>query len=176
MATSDMRFFDAVNTRRSVRQFTPEPVPLDVLEAIVQAGLESPTGCNAQLRQYVIVTDPAVMDQLRSISKAIDGAPAAIVQLIEPKCTPWGDYHLQDAAASIQSMLLAAVALGYASCWIEGQVRRSHDQIRGMLNVPATLAVSAILPIGKAAQQPRRPEKATLAQSAHYNMYGKQEP
>jgi nitroreductase len=173
VATNDMRFFDVVSARRSVRQFTGEAVPLEVLESIVQAGLEAPTGCNAQLRQYVIVTDPVVMDQLRPISKAIDGAAAAIVQLIEPKGTQWGDDHIQDAAASIENMLLASVALGYASCWIEGQVRRSHDQIRRILGVPATLDVSAILPIGRAGQQPRRPDKATLAQAAHYNAYGK---
>jgi nitroreductase len=168
-----MRFFEVINARRSIRQFTAECVPVEVLEAIVQAGLESPTGCNAQLRQYIIVTDPAVMDRLRTVSKAMDGAPAAIVQLIEPKPTQWGDFHLQDAAASIQSMLLAAVALGYASCWIEGQVRRSHEEIRRMLGVPDTLHVSAILPIGRAAQQPRRPEKATLAQTTYYDSYGR---
>ena len=62
MKDSDLRFFDVLYSRRSVRKFTPEPVPVEVLEAIVQAGLKVPTGCNAQLRQYMIITDPAVMN------------------------------------------------------------------------------------------------------------------
>ncbi len=171
MSGSDMKFFDVIYARRSVRKFTSEPVPIDVLEAIVQAGLEAPTGCNAQLRQYLIITDPQVMDRLRMF-RDVDGAPAAIVQLIEPAATQWGDYHLQDAAASIQSMLLAAVALGYASCWVEGQVRRSQYELRQMLNIPPTLDVSAILPIGRAAEIPRRPQKDTLTKVTHYDRFG----
>ena len=168
----DMPFLKVVNARRSVRKFLSDPVPLDVLEKIVAAGVEAPTGCNAQFRQYMIVTDPAVMDQLRAVSAAVKTAPAAIVQLIEPKAAKYGDYHLQDAAASIQNMLLAAVALGYASCWVEGQVRASHEKIRQMLGVPADVNVSAILPIGKAAEAPQRPAKAAMADITHYDRFG----
>ena len=172
MADRQMGFFDVLMARRSVRQFTEEPVPMEVLEAIVQAGLEAPTGCNAQLRQYLIITDAQVLAQLRPVSKPMATTPAAIVQLIEPTATRWGDFHLQDAAASVQNMLLAAVALGYASCWVEGPVRRMQDELRRILGVPAGVDVSAILPIGRPAERPGRPEKTSLAQATHYNAYG----
>lgn len=165
-------FFEVVKARRSVRRFTDDPVPMQVLQAIVAAGLEAPTGCNAQFRQYMILTRPAVMDRLRAVSPALATASAAIVQLIEPKTTSYGDYYLQDAAASVENMLLATVALGYASCWVEGQVRPSHQEIRQILGVPDDVNVSAILPIGKPAQTPNRPTKLTVAQATHYDRYG----
>ena len=167
----EMSLFDAVYARRSVREFLPDPVPAQILERIVAAGLEAPTGCNAQFRQYMIITDPGVMDQLRTISSVISDAPAAIVQLIEPKATRFGEYYLQDAAASVQTMLLATVALGYASCWLEGIVRKSYEEIRNILNVPAEINISAILPIGKPAAAPARPAKTSLADATHYDQF-----
>ncbi|NQU76948.1 MAG: nitroreductase family protein [Planctomycetes bacterium] len=165
-------FFDVVKRRRSVRDFLPEPVPIEVLQSIVAAGLEAPSGCNAQFRQYIIVTDPAVMARLGEISPALKTAPAAIVQLIEPKATRYGEFYLQDAAASIENMLLAAVALGYAGCWVEGQVRQSYEAVCKMLGVPAEVNVSAIVPIGKPVEIPERPAKPTLADVTHYNRFG----
>ena len=41
-----MKFFEVLNGRRSVRQYVPGPVPRPVLEKIVQAGIEAPTGVN----------------------------------------------------------------------------------------------------------------------------------
>lgn len=169
-----MEFFDVVNTRRSVRKFKPDPVGRDVLDRIVQAGLDAPTGVNAQLKQYIVVDDPAVMDRLRPISRAMETAPAAIVQLIDPQPTKFGEYWLQDAAASMENMLLAAVALGYASVWVEGAVRRSAEEIARLLEVPEPLVVSALMPVGRAAEDPARPPKPTLDEVIHYNQFGGQ--
>ena len=41
-----MDLFDAINARRSVRKYTDDPVGRDVLEKIVAAGIEAPSGCN----------------------------------------------------------------------------------------------------------------------------------
>jgi nitroreductase len=167
-----MDLFNAIQARRSVRKFRPDPVPRSDLEKLVAAGIEAPSGANAQLRQYVIVDDPAVMDALRQASGAIDGAPAAIVVLIEPAETPYGPFWVQDASAAIENMLLAAVAMGYASCWVEGQVRRHEPALREALGVPQALRVWAILPIGKPAAHPARPAKSRLPDVTHYNRFG----
>jgi len=167
-----MELFDAVNVRRSVRKYLPTPVPRDVLEKIVAAAVEAPTGCNAQLKQYVIVDDPAVMSQLYPMSNALAGAPAAIVVLVDPKPTPYGEFWIQDASAAMQNMLLAATSLGYGSCWIEGAIRRSEDKLRAVLGVPENLRVWSITPIGKPAATATRPPKASQADTTHYNKFG----
>ena len=169
-----MDFFDAVTARRSVRQFKADAVGRNVLEKIVAAGIEAPSGCNLQLRQYVIVEDPAVMDKLRPLSGAIDGAPAAIVLLVDPQRSKFGDeFWVQDASAAMENMLLAAVALGYAACWVEGALRRCEEQLRAILNVPANLRVWSLMPVGKPAQHPPRPVKSLFGDVVHYNGFGK---
>jgi len=168
-----MDFFDVVNARRSVRKFLPGPVPRADLERIVAAGVEAPSGCNLQLRQYVIVDDPAVVEKIRPMSKALAGAPAIIVVLVEPTGTKYGEFWVQDASAAIENMLLAAVALGYASCWVEGQVRRREDDLRKLLGVPEPLRVWSLMPVGRPAETPSRPPKPDPADITHHNAFGR---
>ena len=165
-------FFKVVNARRSVRKFTSEPVPREVLERIAAAGIEAPSGANMQLRQYVIVDDPGVMNALRGVSAALKSAPAAIVLLVDPQGTKYGEFWVQDASAAMENMLLAATALGYAACWVEGAVRRAEEDLRKTLGVPANLKVWSMLPVGRPDGVPARPEKVPFADAVHYNRFG----
>jgi nitroreductase len=169
-----MELFEAVNARRSVRKFTGEPVGRDVLEMIVQAGMEAPSGCNVQCKQYVVVDDPEVVDRMRFVSPALTGAAAAIVLLTEEKGTKYGTYWVQDASAAMENMLLAAVAMGYAGCWIEGHVRPNEQRLREILSVPDHLRIWSITPIGRPAGDAKRPPKPPPAEVIHYNKYGSQ--
>jgi nitroreductase len=166
-----MDFFKVINKRRSVRQYTNKPVPREVLEKVVQAGIEAPTGCNAQLKQYVVVDDPAVMAKLHPVSKALRGAPAAIVLVVDPKPTEYGEYWPQDAAAAMENMLLAIVASGYGGCWIEGALRRQEAYVKQLLGVPESLRVIALTPVGKPAAPVARPAKPTMTDVLHYNRF-----
>ena len=163
--------FSVINARRSVRKFTDEPVPREVLEKIVAAGAEAPTGCNMHFKQYVIIDDPAVMDKVRSFGGALATAPAAIVIVMEPKGTAYGEFWVQDASAAMENMLLAAVALGYAACWVEGAIRRCEDELRSILSVPHNLRVWSLMPVGKPGEVPPRPPKPQPSEVTHYNYF-----
>jgi nitroreductase len=129
------------------------------------------------LRQYVIVDDPAVMGKLRAFSHALETAPAAIVLVIDPKPTQFGEFWVQDASAAMQNMLLAAEALGYGACWVEGAIRRHEKEIAELLGVPEPLRVWSIMVVGRAAEKPQRPEKSDPQEVTHVNVFGqRQEP
>ena len=164
-------FFDVVKARRSVRSFTDAPVPREVLEKIVSAGIEAPTGCNAQLKQYIIVDDPAVLDAIRFASPALKTARATIVLVMDPQPTKYGTFWMQDASAAMENMLLAAVALGYAACWVEGAIRRAEEELREILGVPERLRVWSLLPVGKPAEKPGRPPKPEPDEVIHVNRF-----
>lgn len=166
-----MDFFTVVNTRRSVRQFTAQPVPRADLEQIVAAAIEAPTGCNMQSKQYVIVDAPALLEKIRPMSGAMKTAPAIIVLLTDAKPTPYGEFWVQDASAAMQNMLLAAVALGYGACWVEGGVRAREDELREILGVPAHLRVWTLMPVGVPESAPQRPAKPSAADVTHYNRF-----
>ncbi len=167
-----MDILTAIHSRRSVRKFTDEAVPRDDLERIVAAGIEAPSGCNLQLRQYVIVDSPEVMDHIRRVSKWLASAPAAIVIVVEPTATRYGELWIQDASAAMENMLLAAVGMGYGACWVEGVVRRNEDHLREVLALPEHLRVWSLTPIGRPAEAPERPEKSSFTDVTHYNRFG----
>lgn len=48
---------DAIRTRRSIRQFTKQPVPPELIAQIIEAGRLTPTGGNAQNVSFVVLRD-----------------------------------------------------------------------------------------------------------------------
>ena len=165
----------AIHARRSVRKFRSNAVKRDDLKRMVAAAIDAPSGCNAQLRQYVVVDDPGVMDKLRPFSHALETAPAGVVLVVDPKPTRFGEFWVQDASAAMQNMLLAAQALGYGACWVEGAIRRHEKEIAELLGVPEPLRVWSVMAVGRPAERPERPEKSDLAEAMHINAFGRRE-
>ena len=80
-------------------------------------------------------------------------------------------YFVQDYAAAIQNMLLAAVALGYQSCWVEGYVTgadRLGRVMADLLGVPSEYELVCYLPVGIAAEPVRRVRKKSFDERAWF--------
>ncbi|NOT29878.1 MAG: nitroreductase family protein [Planctomycetes bacterium] len=58
-------FRETLATRRSVREFASEPVPLDVLDECIRAAGSAPSGANRQPWTFVLVSDPATKHAIR---------------------------------------------------------------------------------------------------------------
>lgn len=63
MITLD-EFESLAKSRRSIRNFRPDPVPLELLERLLDIARWSPSGYNLQPTHFVLVTDPAVKSAL----------------------------------------------------------------------------------------------------------------
>jgi iodotyrosine deiodinase len=55
-----------MEARRSIRHFSPDPVPLDVLERAVHIAGTAPSGAHKQPWSFCIVTDPALRQRIRT--------------------------------------------------------------------------------------------------------------
>ena len=55
-----METFDTIKKRRSVREFTGEPIPTPDLEKIIDAGRLAPSGNNRQPWEFIVVTDRTI--------------------------------------------------------------------------------------------------------------------
>lgn len=62
-------FFDEVNRRRTVRQFSDRPVPRAVVEQCLRAAGTAPSGANRQPWHFVVVADPDVKRQIREAAE-----------------------------------------------------------------------------------------------------------
>jgi nitroreductase len=173
--------FEAIAKRHSYRgPFLDKPVPAEDLRRIVQAGIQAPSGKNAQTTSFVIVDAPDLVQQIAQMhanNQAFQQAKAFIACLVDvnPEAIYEG-YHFQveDCAASVENMLLAVTAMGYATVWIDGwlRVQERSAKIGELLGVPAGKIIRIILPIGVPAEQWSQKERLPLEQRAWFNRYG----
>lgn len=161
-----MDALEAIRTRRSVRQYKDTIVPKEDLETIVDAGRCAATGSNRQPWDFVVVTERHTIGSFKDTAAWIETARAVIVVVMDPVSRWW----VEDGAAAIENMLLASTALGYGSCWVEGDALPYEDKIKSLLGIPADRRVMALLPIGVPAEIPK-PKKKPLEQVLHWEKF-----
>lgn len=161
-----MDALEAIRNRRSVRRYKDEVIPKPDLEIIVDAGRLAATGSNKQPWDFVVVTDKPMIANFKSSGPWIGGASAVIVVVMDPKSRWW----IEDGAAAIENMLLASTALGYGSCWVEGDALPHEESIKTLLGIPADRRVMALIPIGVPAETPQ-PKKKSLQEVLHWEKF-----
>ena len=171
-----MTVLDAIKYRTSYRgEYQNTPVPKEDLRTIMEAGLAAPSGCNAQTTSLIAVDDADLLHRLReAIGVPIaETAPAVICVLTQAVVVYRGKrYNIQDYSAAIENMLLAAVALGYQSCWYEGHIADTDDRgkrIAEILGVPDDYELVCLLPIGTALAPLKHVSKRSFEDRAWFN-------
>jgi len=162
-----MDTFDAILNRRTIRKYTGEPVPHEVLERIVDAARLAASGNNRQPWEFVVVTEPDLLRRLRIPEDHwMAKAGALIAVVMDPDSRWW----VEDGAAAVQNMLLACTALGYGACWLEGYTVRNEETIRSVLGIPANRKLFTLVAIGVPDEQPVK-DKKTLQQALFWQRY-----
>jgi nitroreductase len=161
-----METMKAIRKRRSVRKFSGEMVPREILEKIVDAGRLAATGSNRQPWDFIVVTDAGMMDKLTVVGKWMRKAGAIIAVVLDPYSRWW----LEDGSAAIENMLLASTALGYGSCWVEGDALPLEDEFKTLLCIPKGKRLLALVPVGVPVEWPTV-EKRPLESVLHWQVY-----
>lgn len=164
-----MDFFETVERRHSVRQYTTDPVDRATIEKIVAAGLRAPSACNFQPWEFIVVTDPAQRKRVAEVAEYGQFiATAAVCIVVFCKSGKW---NLEDGSAATQNMLLAATALGLGSCWVGGDSPRNQQGIPRVLNVPAGYTLVSLIAIGHTTSTTTSPPRRPLAEVLHWEKW-----
>jgi nitroreductase len=161
-----MDAFEAIRKRRSIRKFTGAPIPKPDLETIVDAGRLAATGSNKQPWDFVVVTERKTVAEFTAVRPWIEQAAAVIAVVMDPASRWW----VEDGAAAIENMMLAAAALGYGSCWVEGDALPREAQNKTLLGVPEARRILALVPVGVPAESPVK-EKRPLHEVLHWEKF-----
>lgn len=122
-------------TRRSVRAYTAQQVQPDVLDTILEAGTYAPSGMGKQSSIMVVVQDADTIHQLDRMNAQVMGnpdahplygAPTAVVVLADRQVST----ARNDGSLVMGNLMVAAHALGVASCWIN-RAREMFDGEEG---------------------------------------------
>ena len=177
-----MTLMETVKSRTSYRgEYESTIIPKSDLRKIMEAGLAAPSGCNTQTTSLIAVDDVDLLDRLREVlkPKVAQTAPAIICVLTQ-KIVAYRDrcFNIQDYSAAIQNMLLAAVELGYQSCWYEGyitDVDAIGRKMADILGVPDDYELVCFLPIGVASQALTYANKKPFEERAWFNGFRRAE-
>lgn len=161
-------FTELVKNRRSVRQFTGEPLLPEEVEQIMKSALMAPTSKNSRPWHFILVEEKTTLERL-SLAKStgisfLKDAPLAILVLSDPVVST---AHIEDAAIAATFIQLQAQDLGLGSCWIQIAGRETEDgydseqYIRDLLDIPLQLTITCIVAIGHKAKEgkPHNEEK-----------------
>lgn len=177
-----MSTLTTILTRTSYRgKYDPTPVPREHLQQLLEAGLAAPSGCNKQTTSLIAVDDPELLKQLNALTESRIGKTApAMILVLTRRIIAYRDrtFFVQDYAAAIENILLAAVSLGYESCWVEGHITDVDNIGRKMadvLGVPEEYELVCYLPIGKAIEKTQKPVKQAFTERAWFNGFHKPE-
>jgi len=171
-----MRLLEAIQDRRSIRTYTNQEVPANVIEEILEAARLAPSGSNTQPWRFIIVQSDEMRSQLAQAchnQQWMNQAPVHIVciadvqaqypevrelRIDEHSPEPEVKRVIRCTAIAIEHIVLQAQALGLSTCWVAWF---TQSEIRPVLGIPDDKYVVAVITVGHSDEHPAsRPRKA----------------
>jgi signal transduction histidine kinase/nitroreductase len=167
-----MDVFQAISERRSVRRYTPQVPPVEVIERLIAAAHAAPYGTPRDERHFLVLggdakvrltsflesridelmpalqeaSPPQILTLARSVLPTIRSAPVLI--LVYTGCGDSGALlGLGSISAAIENLLLAARAEGLGTCWVTGATHLADD-IAEHLGTDPRMRLVGMIPLG----------------------------
>ncbi len=135
-------FHDLCHRRRTVREFSPRPVPRELLETIIRTAGTAPSGANKQPWRFVVVTDPAIKKEIRTAAEKEEKEsyehrmPQEWLDDLAVLGTDWHKEFLEVAPA-----LIVVFSVEYER---DNDVVRKHYYVRESVGLAAGFLLAAI--------------------------------
>jgi nitroreductase len=171
-----MELLQAINGRRSVREYSPEPVDDALLCKLIDAAVQAPSAINKQPWCFIVVKRTELLAKISDKAKAHMlkvslNAPADPIHdmLSDPKfnifyhapvliviaTTEPTDWAVEDCALAAQNLMLAAYEAGLGTCWIGfAQHWLGTPEGKAALALPATYLPVAPIIVGHPRRKP----------------------
>lgn len=169
-----MDTFEAILSRRSIRQYTDKSVDEETQKKLLQAAMQAPSARNTQSWQFVVINN---RQTLRDISNfhpygdMLKHAPLAIAVCGDFQLEENVDYLALNCAAVTENILLAAHSFGLGAVWLAIYPRKKRiKDLRELLNLPDDIIPITLVALGhkidsKGVDNRYNPEKI------HYNKW-----
>ena len=179
-----MDLIDAIQGRRSIRKYKPDPIPEEVVRKVMEAVRWAPSWANTQCWEVIVARDSKVKSELAgALSKgnpafsSITEAPIVLVLCGrrgisgyykgEAK-TEKGDWLTFDTGLAMQNLCLVAHALGLGTV-IVGNF--SHRKVAEILGVPQNDEVVVLTPLGYPAAEGIAPKRKEISEFVFNEKY-----
>jgi nitroreductase len=136
-------------SRRSIREYTDQPVSEADIASLLQAGMAAPSAMNRRPWHLVVVTDRQTLGAIATAppySRTLGGAALVIVVCGDPSISDW---WLQDCTLATENILIAVAGLGLGAVFLGCHGKAEREQpIRQVLGIPEEIGLASVLCIG----------------------------
>lgn len=135
-------FLQRMRMRRTVREFSPEPVPRELLENAIAVAGTAPSGANQQPWRFVLVGDPGLKREIRIAAEAEEKEnyesrfPDEWLQALAPFGTDWHKEFLETAP-----WLIVVFRVDYGT---EGTARVKHYYVQESVGIATGFLLAAL--------------------------------
>jgi len=169
-----MDAYETILTRRSIRDYTEQPVTETLITDLLKAAMAAPSAGNRQPWHFVVITDRGTLDALTGIlpnGQMLKKAPLAIVVCGNRQQQLYEDYWVQDCSAATENILLAAHDRGLGAVWLGVYPRPERVQgVSELLGLPEPVKPLCVIAIGYPAEQ-KPPSDRYDAARVHRNRW-----
>lgn len=168
-----METLEALFTRRSIRDYTPQAVPDELVQELLAAAMQAPSAGNQQPWHFVVVTERQQLDALAEVlpfGKMLKNAPLGIVVCADLALEKYAGFWMQDCSNATMNLLLAAHALGLGAVWVA--IYPVEDRMAGakqLLGLPEQVVPLCVVPFGYPATRPEPPARRYDDARLHHN-------
>ena len=170
---------EVLRKRRSIRQFSPEPLSATQVEQLQEIALRSPSSRSLMPWHFIFITDK---EKLRALGRTkphgsafLEQCALAVVICADPqRCDVW----VEDCSVAATLLHLGAAEMGLGSCWVQVRLRPHDDStdaesyVRSELNIPEQMRVNMIVGIGhQAEEKPGHPHAELPAERIHLEQF-----
>ena len=138
--------------RASVRSFDGRRVEPEKVELLLKAAMAAPSACNQQPWEFVVATDPAVLEALSKCSPyagCLSRAPLGIAVCMRTEGLIAPSYTQIDASAATENLLLEAAELGLGAVWLGiAPGPEKMEAVRQVLGAPETIQPFCLVACG----------------------------
>ena len=147
---------DAIFRRRSIRKYTREEIPDEIIKKLLEAGMSAPSAHDERPWQFVVIRDREILTKLADASpysKMTKDANVAILVCGDLERELSRGFWVQDCAAATENILIEVVEKDLGAVWVGIYPRRERvEYIRRLLNIPKHIVPFALIPIGYPAE------------------------
>ena len=153
-----MDVFEAMMERRSIRQFTDQPVSEEDLKKMLEVAMNAPSAGDGRPWHFIVTTDreklDALAEQVDEGNDMFKQAQAAILICGDESLQGFPGFYPQDCSCAAQNIYLGAHALGLGTVWIATwNVPPRMAGCRNVMKVPENMMPFALFPLGHPAEE-----------------------
>ena len=143
---------ESILTRRSIRSYKSDPVPAEILDQLIRAGMSAPSAWNEQIWHFVVITDRQKLDMIprfHRYAQMLKSAPAAILVCGDISLEKEKGFWYQDCAAAAENILVAANMLGLGGVWVGiYPIKERIQKISALFKLPKNIVPFCITSLG----------------------------